>query len=325
MKTRLKIIFICLMAFSNSKIYGQVNLVPNPSFEIHDTCPISASQISYVNPWFAPTLGSPDYFDTCSNISSGASVPQNIFGYQYALDGGGYVGIESYDSSGTGINREYVAVKLNSTLQLNIKYYVSFYVSLSDSSREAIDQMGCFFSNDTIKRQDVLPFNLVPHVSNPNFNYLSSKQNWIKISGTYTAQGNENFITIGNFRDSLNTHLVYAPGGWPNYSGSRIAYYYIDYVCVSTDSLTCNGQVGIEGFLNDEIVLFPNPANESFSIKMNKPANLILYDNTGYKIAEQKLLVGFNTILTTSLLSNLYIIEVKSDNKIARRKIIINH
>jgi hypothetical protein len=35
---------------------AQVNLVPNPSFEVFDTCPDAPSQITRAIPWFQPYL-----------------------------------------------------------------------------------------------------------------------------------------------------------------------------------------------------------------------------------------------------------------------------
>jgi OOP family OmpA-OmpF porin len=297
------------------------NLVPNPSFELLNTCPVN-DNFSNIQNWFSPTTASPDIFDTCSvDVANEIGVPQNFAGYQNALDGSAYAGVDSYDTADS--YREYIEIKLTSSLIINTKYFVTFYVSLSDTSREAIDQMGSCFSIDTIKRNDSAPFNNAPQISNSNFNYLNSKANWMKVSGSFIADSAYNFITIGNFKDSAHTHVMYAPGGS---LGWETSYYYIDNVCVSTDSLACNSFVDIEEYKNNGVSIFPNPANESFTIKLNEPTSLVLYNNTGVKIIEQKLPIGSNVINTLSYTSNIYFIELKTNHsQVIRQKIIINH
>jgi hypothetical protein len=304
---------------------SQINLVPNPSFEFYNTCPVG-DDFHNVQNWFNPsTSASPDIFDTCAiDVTNNYGVPINGEGYQIAIDGESYGGLVVYYDS-QFVYREYIGIKLNSTLLLGTKYYVSFYVNLADSSREACDQIGCFFSTDTI-RNNGLPLNLNPQVANSNFNYLSSKQNWKKISGSFIADSAYKFLTIGNFKDSAQTHVIYVTGGI-NQLNNKYSYYYIDYVCVSTDSLTCNSLASIKEIKNDtSVVIFPNPANENFIIKVNEPALLSIYNNIGVKIIEQKLSVGNNLISTLNFNSTIYFLEIRIDNyQIIKQKIIINH
>jgi hypothetical protein len=110
--------------------------VPNPSFEIFDTCPedffnppySGISAICKAIPWFQPNSpyhfcsGSTDYFHQCSN-----KVPQNLSGYQFARTGKGYAGAGICDNPNVKI-REYLEVPLIQTLN-NKKYCVSFFVN----------------------------------------------------------------------------------------------------------------------------------------------------------------------------------------------------
>jgi OOP family OmpA-OmpF porin len=84
-----KRILFYLIFFSPAFAVAQINLVPNPSFEIYNTCPNSGGQITYATGWFTATLGSPDYFNSCS---AGYGVPSNGFGYSNAQDGNAYAG-----------------------------------------------------------------------------------------------------------------------------------------------------------------------------------------------------------------------------------------
>jgi hypothetical protein len=321
------VFMVSSLAYSSFS-FGQVNLVPNPGFEIYDSCPNGPGQIDFLQNWFNPTPASPDFFDSCFTFSNPwlgqTDVPQNDCGNQNALAGGGYAGlIGYYDSS--FIYREYIEIKLSSTLQTNQKYFVSFYVNLSDSSREAIDQMGCYFSNDTIKRQDNLPFNYTPHIFNPDWNYLNDKQNWAKISGTYTAVGNENFLTIGNFKNTAATNVIYAPNG-SSFSGWSCAYYYIDEVCVSADSLLCNSLVSINEGSNILPRIFPNPVNEYLTIVSKEKSFVVIYDLLGNVIFQEQLNIGNNSLSTITLGNAIYFVEIVcNSHRIFREKIIVQH
>lgn len=60
------------------------NLVPNPSFEEFDECPVNNSWIDWglVNNWTAP-YGNADYYHECG--SNGYGVPMNIYGGGYLI------------------------------------------------------------------------------------------------------------------------------------------------------------------------------------------------------------------------------------------------
>ena len=68
---------------------GQVNLVPNPSFEDYTQCPTGFDQIDRATGW-SSYAASPDYFNSCANSSGAVGVPSNTWGYQNAKDGNGY-------------------------------------------------------------------------------------------------------------------------------------------------------------------------------------------------------------------------------------------
>src|ERR1700741_3976488 len=123
-------IAIFLSYFFNIK--AQTNLVPNPSFEIHHTCPNNASQLNYAIPWFAPSAGTPDLYDTCAPLPplSYVGIPNTQVGYCYAHSGHGMAGIILMDGEGFTVDtfyyREYLMVKLQNTLVNHQKYYLTY-------------------------------------------------------------------------------------------------------------------------------------------------------------------------------------------------------
>src|SRR4030067_3134038 len=138
---RSRFLFLILL-FLSVEGNAQVNLVPNPSFEQYTICPNNGGQIYYAPPWFNPTQGSPDYFNACDAPVLGT--PENLLGYQIPHLGNAYAGFfASFNDTSMGISnyREYVEVKLDSSLSAGVKYFVSFYLSLSDSMNFATDRI----------------------------------------------------------------------------------------------------------------------------------------------------------------------------------------
>jgi len=261
----MKKIALLVFCFFLLKGYGQVNLVPNHSFEIYDTCPYYSNQIYFASPWFQPCIiqgnttnsSSSDLFDTCSTPGM-FGIPFNAGGYQIARTGRGYAGIALY-SNGFNSN-EYIEVKLISPLIQTRKYCIEFYVSLLNGSDFAISNVGAYFSQDSLLSNTYYNAidNVSPQVENPTTNMLSDTLNWMLVSGNFIANGGEQYMTIGNF------HL-YNVSNVQNVSGGSfaVAYYYIDDVSV----VDCTG-VGISEVNDDnEINVSPNPANNQFTVE----------------------------------------------------------
>ncbi|MFC2106729.1 gliding motility-associated C-terminal domain-containing protein [Bacteroidota bacterium] len=202
------------------------NLVNNCGFNKYSTCPYNHGQIKYCTGWDSPTGGTTDYCNSCHSGGT-AGVPNNLWGSQYAFEGTGYVHIISYYPA-QGFYREYAQTQLACPLIAGETYIVSFYVSLSDDSKYAIDGMGLYFSNGPVGHTGVgiIPLPNGADIEIPQGQILNDKINWQLVSGTYTASGGENYITIGCFRPNaeLSTQTV---GG-----GLFLASYYIDAVTV---------------------------------------------------------------------------------------------
>jgi gliding motility-associated-like protein len=223
------------------RLSAQVNLVPNPSFELYDTCPNSFPDPGLIYsavPWFQPDTcimgstrlsSSSDYFNICT--SNFFSVPSNGVGYQNARTGDGYAGIffiTGYPSP-SGV-REYIEVKLLDTLKHNNLYYVEFYVSLANNPSGnclATDAIHLAFSNSIIYNNCYDPLLLTPSISNPIGAVVTDTLNWVKVSGDYYAQGGELYLIIGNFFDNALSGIDSLGPAPPDR-----AYYYIDDVSV---------------------------------------------------------------------------------------------
>ena len=254
---------------SGSIAYSQ-NLAPNPSFEDYVDCPTGYSAIDFpmftisVTDWYIPTLGSADYFQPCAAASSLVSVPDNNFGHQYARTGEAYVGWYTYVSCQPDY-REYVEAPLSTPMVAGHRYHVSYWIALGDDAPFATDQMGAFFSPDSINDFIVTPILEMPQIVSPISAVFTDTANWQPMAGEFTAVGGERWVIIGNFVSDADL-TVEAVG-----SGLPAGYYYMDDICIldmdSTapeniemhDTLKCDdaelrleGRTGMGNFLWDD-------------------------------------------------------------------------
>lgn len=307
--------------FSTMNSLAQVNLVPNYSFEYYDTCPSTSTQIYHAIPWFQPlqVWGSSDYFNECENTGS-VSVPYNGFGFQPAKSGVAYSGIIMFYPV---FYREFIEIKLSDSLIKDKKYCVSFYVSLANGSNTAINTMGCLFTPDSFlldsNNQEIL---LIPHVENTD-SIITDTMNWVLISGEFIANGGEQFLTIGNFRNDSNTNFVQVQGS------GVFAYYYIDDVSVTLCDTT-----SIDEFKNEEFKLniYPNPAIGMVTITSNGDAlslskggdEIVISDITGRKIKTIQHFQNTVNLSTEEIAPGIYYISLyRKGNLLATEKLFI--
>jgi gliding motility-associated-like protein len=255
-KNSMKKNMLFLLVLTVPQMLLSQNLVPNPSFEEHKTCEFvfSAFDTSFFNPsvvnnWCSGNFsGTPDYFNLCQiyNEIWNCSVPINDSGQQYPYQGNSYAGIGNISHFTSNIEtREYLQTKLLSRLSNGTTYCIGFYISLAefDSTILLSDISIVATKNWGLLLSETRPFNPIDasSTSSPTaFTLLGDPQlkisdfvkdtiNWVLISGNYTATGNEEWITIGNFNLPEQTPLdtVYH-GSAPNIA----SYYFIDNVFV---------------------------------------------------------------------------------------------
>ncbi len=114
----------------------------------------------------------------------------------------------------------YTKNRLKANLQIGKTYCVKFYVNISNKSPYAIDGFGAYFGNnsiDTISYCYVPLSYITPQVQNPKGNIITDTLNWVAITGTFTANGNEKFLLLGNYLsnndvDTLMINPAQLPG-----------------------------------------------------------------------------------------------------------------
>jgi gliding motility-associated-like protein len=216
----LHFLFCIHLMWTAESMSGQ-NLVPNPNFETFSNCPYSISQINFAPPWYTPTVASPDYFNSCTT-TFGIDVPNNFGGYQFPLNGEGYLGCffkapQDY--------REYLQVQLDSPLEEGVCYQIGYFLNAANQYC-GVAEGGIFISSFAPSSGGFIALPYTPQITG-NGGYYSDTVAWVEITGLYLAQGGEQFLTIGNFKLDDETPTDPMCQTSPEYS-----YYYVDSVYV---------------------------------------------------------------------------------------------
>ncbi len=251
-----KFVFLIFL-FALKICFAQTNLVPNPGFEEHSSCPNDMWQISLANHWQNATLCLSEYFNSCG--TNWVSVPSNASGFEFAHNGLAYAGVYGFYNT-VNYGQGYIQTQLIDTLKSNIKYYIEFFISLADSLSLATTHMGAFLSDSSIFVSTYNTLPLTPQIISSTIEQVTTKNGWSKISGYFTAHGGEKYITIGNFNpDTIADTVFVSQAHW--YPG---AYYYIDDVFVGTDTTVSVAENQKElSYFN----VYPNPSKEKLFVE----------------------------------------------------------
>ncbi len=245
------------------------NLVPNPSFEIQSNC--FYNLLANAPPWClsASNGGGSGHFNPCYSDPLFHTPYQYLDAcfksYQMPRTGVSYIDMGNYIM---GSVQESVVpqVKLIDTLQAGKTYCVTYYVSVFNNAKYTIDKLGalltptpfpCFVPDS--------PFVAIAGLYSPQIVTtpgiaIGDTLNWTEVSGSFTANGNEAHLAIGDFF----THSQhYIQNTYPT-NCNGLAYYYVDDVSVEVveiakaknDTLIYQGDSVLVGANNSEAALF---------------------------------------------------------------------
>ena len=277
---------IILLAFCDFSKSQNANLVMNPSFEEFTVCPDYQNGAYYFNfthlpNWNDVFYNTPDYFNVCSPIEPTLlpeidyplyGVPRNGYGYQFAKSGNAYCGISTY-YVGQPHGQEYISGRFSSKLVERKKYIVSLYCSLPENVQYSTSKLGIYITNELPIYNNNNLWAYTPNIiNNSEFNPLVDTANWMLIQDTFFANGEEEFIVIGNF--NLNNNDTVKNSYLANLAG---AYYYIDDVSV----IELDTTISIYEPEQTSFQIYPNPAQNTIAIKNKKPVSVSIYSLSG--------------------------------------------
>jgi hypothetical protein len=199
---------MCLLAWCETSI-AQHNLVKNGSFEQYNICPTYNNNSTPLG-WYRTTNNLVSFYANSCSIDPCCGVPYNYFGtinYQLAKSGSGYIGLTLFNTSNEF--RVYIQSKLIDSLKKNKNYFVEFYANLPNPLQFACNNISALFTKQPIYQDTINdPEGVIlanPQVFGFGNPIITDTTNWVKISGIFKAQGQENYITLGNFKANSNT------------------------------------------------------------------------------------------------------------------------
>ncbi len=285
------------------------NLVPNPSFEDTLDCPTGYPDLEGVCEHWHSYSGTCDYMNNCSAICG----YYNQFGFQEPHSGEAYSGLATYLITVESL-REHLGIELTGPLQIGTTYYLSFFVSTAWNNlltNIATNNIGALLTTyDYYDPELLLPL--------PNFatinetEIISDTLQWTKISGSFVADSSYTNLVIGNFFDDALTDTTVLPFQIV----PQGAYYYIDDVCLSTDSLYCTNWTSTDSFESNNagIRLFPNPSLDAVNIYAKTELQHIqIYNCLGYIVVKRDFKNQNQVILKLDhLCAGFYIVSVET-------------
>jgi OOP family OmpA-OmpF porin len=223
---------VVLLGCTSFPGYAQ-NLVPNPGFEEYTTCPkehLKFGETLSLPGWYSPTLGTPDYYNQCSQWQCKAS--ENWAGISRDYSGKGYAGLIGFMKNKD--YREYLGTELMQPLDSGAVYRVQFSFRLSSYSKISSGRLGLALTKQKVKIRHDAQLDLKPALfAMPDSGLVTQSGLWQTVSADYVAEGGERFLIIGNFfsANEIPVYKILFNGNHEPMLASA-SYFYIDDVIV---------------------------------------------------------------------------------------------
>lgn len=275
-----------------NQIIAQENLVPNGSFEEYYNCPNTTDgfYIEACKFWTNPTLGTSDYFNSCSSEIDWSgnylySIPENYYGFQTARTGEAYAGFVYTQLADTTLPyAEYIQVELLHPLISNKTYELTFY--LNNPNIYCPNSIGCYFSPSEINENSDDILHLTPQFQSNLSTFFCDTLDWIEVKSHYLAHGGEKYIIIGIFTplyellmSDLQGNVITEPGGF----GANVSLY-IDDVSLVEDNYSITNVFTPNGDGINDIFEFENSAVGASELSiLNRWGNLVYSSSTFFE------------------------------------------
>jgi hypothetical protein len=207
-----KILIYFSACLFNFFCFGQQigNFVNNGSFELVNTN--SLSPFDAVQDW--PSINVSNCSGTFLRAKSIGTVPMGFGGYQYPKTGNNFVGCTFYCGAPSCPSNDgskmYPKNILKSKLKANVTYCAKYHVVNTNNSIIGIDRFGIYFGGtevDTVTKCQITLSYFIPQIENQN-GIITDTLNWVAVSGTFVATGNEKYMVLGNFRTNAMTNTI---------------------------------------------------------------------------------------------------------------------
>ena len=260
------------------------NLVPNPSFEDTLGCPMFYPDLEGICEHWYSYSGTCDYMNNCSSVCG----YNNQYGYQEPHSGAAYAGILAYHKNIPDA-REHLGIELLEPVEVGTTYYVSFYVCTAWNNLLAnisCNKMGALLTTYSYNEPEGLqPLPNVATITEEAI--ISDTLQWTQIFSSFVADSAYSHLIIGNFfedalLDTLNLPYQVVP---------QISYYYVDDICLSSDSAYASNWTFVGDIHDDEtnVFIYPNPASGVANVAAEAEVQHIrMFNSLGQLVLEKE-------------------------------------
>ena len=297
-KTHTNVIkYLVLLCFLGASFFGKAqviaNYVTNGGFEKANNCSDQLPYLEHAYGWrtidTSQALGVQLKHKCIHNVPTGLTTA--IF--QYPFKGQGFCSMSVYcppPFCSIYYNRAFAMNRLIQNLVINKTYCVKFYYNVSNVSSYGLSDIHAYFGDNKL---DTISFcwqpltYLNPQIKNAHGHYATDTLNWTALTGTFTAQGNEKFIVIGNFTaNNLVDTILINPTLLPNTCADICidhvscipidleAYAGPDKSCIAGDSVFVGREPDVE--IDESCVWFKLNNNGTLSAPIDTVAGLYI-------------------------------------------------
>ena len=186
---------------------AQLNYICNPSFEQLKDSVKWNSWVDLANPWLRVKVqGNACLYSkkhSYKNYLSSAPCNKRDRLCKYPRTGDTYCILTMYEHAinafDTFQRAAIMTVPLKSGLIANTNYCITFYIGFTARAQIAVKNIDVYLSPDTIACPSWVQWLIKPAQIryNPPSGYLADSVNWVKCQMNYTAQGNEQYLSLG--------------------------------------------------------------------------------------------------------------------------------
>ncbi len=220
--------FLCYSQFLISQ--EQMNFVPNCSFEFSKELPRSYSQSDLLDSWFSCRINSSSvtYYNSLSYIQ-----PKIIGRNQLPYNGNAFIGL-GIDLKDKLRYSQFIETPLSNYLLKDSIYEITIYACLGRNLKYSVDHLECSFferkflyaEQTTFDKNEII-------ILKPNPELLKDPTTWTKFTGSYKANGNENYLVLGNFSFSYKKKKQPFKLTFLHFITKQMTYYLIDDVYIT--------------------------------------------------------------------------------------------
>lgn len=269
----MRFLFSFLFFATTLTLFAQENLVSNGSFELMDHCGTGSTDLSGLIDVSKATNGTVDIW---SEVCGTAPIYLNNNIYK-SKDGVSFSGICSsiYWPPNYG---EYLQLKLKVPLVKDKFYEIGCFVKAQAESGACYDCIEFHLSTNQIFIDTIFTYPFSPNYSAVGMGQIYCDTiNWVKVSGLIKANGNEQFLVIGCFKE-------YGEYNFTDFKNNGVIYLFIDSVYIAEPSLnaTFPNVITPNGDNNNDVFEPYDYLTDSFNYELkiyNRWGNLV-YDDS---------------------------------------------